>query len=174
MTMHHTTRFGSLTDYTKGGVELIDDSPKNYVFSNIYDVCAAAAPYDRVAVAKNFEYVIEAARAEGTSGWFVAPHDEFVLCMDGQVEVHLLKLDDPADWLAGGEDGAHAITGMPEGRKMGRLVLGRGHQGLLPAGCAYRFQADTPAALMIQTVAGPLTIERWPEICQVDDSFRKG
>src|SRR3990167_2145067 len=87
------TEFGALTDYRKGGVEIIDDDPRNYVFSNVFEVAANAAPYERVAVGKNFEYVIESARAEGTSGWFSCAHDEFVLAMDGQIEVHLLKLD---------------------------------------------------------------------------------
>src|SRR3954469_3438576 len=115
---NYQTRFGSLADYDKGGVEIIDDDPKNYVFSNVFEVCATSAPYERVAVAKNFEYVIEAARAEGTSGWYACAHDEFALCMDGEIEVHLVKLDQavaPAD-----SQGARSLAGDPEGRKMGR------------------------------------------------------
>ena len=49
---------------------------------------------------------------------------------------------------------------------MGRIVLRRGHQALLPAGSAYRFVAARPSVLMIQTIAGPLTQFRWSEICQ--------
>ena len=63
----YVTEFGSLNDFKKGGVEIIDDDPKNYVFSNVFEVARASAPYERVAVGKNFEYVIEAVRAEGTS-----------------------------------------------------------------------------------------------------------
>ena len=163
---NYQTRFGSLADYEKGGVELIDDDPKNYVFSNVFEVCATSAPYDRIAVAKNFEYVIEAVRAEGTSGWFTCTHDEFALCMDGEIEVHLVKLDRAEDRAPEGSEGAHALAGDPEGRKMGRLVLRRGHLGMLPAGSAYRFHADAPAAMMIQTIVGPVTIERWNDICQ--------
>jgi hypothetical protein len=164
--MRYETRFGSLGDYEKGGVVLIDDDPKNYVFSNMFEVAATSAPYERVAVAKNFEYVIETARAEGTSGWYACAHDEFVLCMDGEVEVHLVKLADPRAYVDAASQGAHALTGDPDGAKMGRLVLRRGHQGLLPAGAAYRFHADQPACLMLQTIEGPVTVQKWAQICQ--------
>jgi len=161
--MQYQTRFGSLSDYQKCGVEIIDDDPRNYVFSNVFEVAATSAPYERVAVAKNFDYVIEAARAEGVSGWFACAHDEFVLCMDGQIEVHLLKPD--ASVTPEGL-GAHLLAEPPDGRKMGRLVLDRGHLGLLPKGSAYRFSADAPAAMMIQTQAGPVTVQKWADICQ--------
>ena len=59
------TIFGSLNDYEKGGVQIIDDDAKRYVFSNVFDVAATNAAHERIAVGKNFEYVIEAARAEG-------------------------------------------------------------------------------------------------------------
>jgi hypothetical protein len=49
---------------------------------------------------------------------------------------------------------------------MGRIRLGRGHMALLPAGAAYRFEAATPCTLMIQSIQGPETIERWAAICQ--------
>ena len=73
----HRTRFGSLQHYEKGGVEVIKDDPRNYVFSNVFEVASKAKPYEKVAVGKNIEYVIEAIRAEGTSGWRVAAQDEF-------------------------------------------------------------------------------------------------
>jgi len=62
--------------------------------------------------------------------------------------------------------GAQSVRGDVDGRKMGRLILGRGHMGLLPKGAAYRFQAEQPAAAMIQTIEGPLTVQKWSEICQ--------
>ena len=83
----YTTDFGSIEDYQSGGVMAIDDDPKNYVFSNIFEVAATSAPYERVAVGKNFEYVIEAIRAEGTSGWYTCAHDEFILAMDNEIKV---------------------------------------------------------------------------------------
>jgi hypothetical protein len=161
---NYQTRFGSLQDFDKGRVEIVDDDPKNYVFSNVFDVASSSAPYERVAVAKNFEYVIEAARAEGTSGWYAADHDEFVLCMDGEIEVHLVKLDKAA--VEPGTQGATPLADMPQGRKMGRLVLRRGHMGLLPRGAAYRFHANRPGAMMIQTIEGLVTVQKWAEICQ--------
>jgi hypothetical protein len=167
--MQYETRFGSLNDFDKGGVEIIDDDPRNYVFSNMFEVAKTSAPYERVAVAKNFEYVIETARAEGTSGWYACAHDEFVVCMDGEVEVHLVKLDDMAKVVDPASQGAHALPGDPEGRKMGRIVLRRGHQALLPRGAAYRFHADKPACIMFQTVVGPVTVQKWDQICQTGD-----
>src|ERR1700677_100413 len=89
------TEFGSLKDYRTGGIEVIDDDPKNYVFSNIFDVAFRSKPYERVAVAKNFDYVIEAVRAEGVSPWYTCAHDEFTVAMDGEVTVEFVKLDDP-------------------------------------------------------------------------------
>ena len=161
----YVTEFGSLNDFTKGGVEVIDDDAKNYVFSNVFEVARASAPYERVAVGKNFEYVIEAVRAEGTSPWYTAAHDEFALCMDGTIEVHLVKLDDPS--IIGREsEGAVRLPFDPKGPKMGRMNLGRGHMALLPTGAAYRFHADTPSVAIIQTLHGDVTVQKWAEICQ--------
>ena len=55
----YTTKFGSLADYDKGGIEVIDDDPKNYVFSNMFEVASTARPCEKVAVGKNMEYVLE-------------------------------------------------------------------------------------------------------------------
>ena len=93
----YQTRFGSLSDYEKGGVTIINDDPKNYVFSNVFEVADKSSPYERVAVAKNFEYVIESVRAEGVSSWYSAAHDEFAVAMDYPVTVELVKLDDLLD-----------------------------------------------------------------------------
>jgi hypothetical protein len=49
---------------------------------------------------------------------------------------------------------------------MGRIVAGRGHMALLPKGAAYQFHADKPAVVLIQTIEGAVTIQRWAEICQ--------
>lgn len=158
------TVFGSLHNYQKGGVEIIDDDPRNYVFSNVFEVAEKAKPWERVAVGKNFEYVIEAVRAEGTSPWYACAHDEFALVMDGKVEVRLMKPDKPA--VAADTQGAIKLASAPSGRKMGRIVAGRGHMTLLPKGSAYQLHADAPAVVTIQTIQGEVTVERWAEICQ--------
>ena len=158
------TVFGSLGNYQKGGVEIINDDPKNYVFSNVFEVAEKSKPYERVAVGKNFEYVIEAMRAEGTSPWYSCAHDEFALVMDGKVEVRLMKPTKPL--VAADKNGAIRLADAPEGRKMGRVVAGRGHMTLLPKGSAYQFHADRPSVVTIQTIQGEVTIERWAEICQ--------
>ena len=80
------TRFGSLRHYEKGGVEVINDDARNYVFSNVFEVASKSRPYEKVAVGKNIEYVIEAIRVEGTSGWRAPGQDEFALVMDGDVD----------------------------------------------------------------------------------------
>ncbi len=162
----YTTVFGSIDRYERGTVNIVADDPKNYLFSNMFDVAAKSRPYERVAVAKNFEYVIEVARAEGGSPWYAAAHDEFVTCLDHRVEVHLVKLDDPDAAVDPESEGAHRLPELPAGRKMGRVVLGRGHMAILPVGAAYRFEAARPATLMIQSIDGPETVHKWAEICQ--------
>jgi hypothetical protein len=160
----YVTRFGSLESYEKGGVEIINDDPRHYAFSNVFEVATHAKPYEKTAVGKNMQYVIEAIRAEGTSGWRTAAHDEFALVMDGEVEITLVKLDSSP--LPAGAAGSVALDGEPEGRPMGRVVARRGHMTLLPAGSAYRFHADRPGVILQQTIAGPDTLFRWAEICQ--------
>lgn len=160
----YTTVFASLDSYDKGGVELINDDARHYAFSNIFEVASKSKPWEKVAVAKNLEYVLEAIRAEGTSEWRTAAHDEFAVCMDGEITVELVKLDTPL--LPADAEGSVAIDGEPIGPRMGRIHLKRGHQALLPANSAYRFIATRTGVLMTQTIAGPDTKFRWAEICQ--------
>jgi hypothetical protein len=160
-----TTRFGSLDRWEKGGVQVINDDPKNYVFSNVFEVAAKAKPYEKVAVGKNIEYVIEAIRAEGTSPWRAAAHDEFALVMDGEVEIRLLKLADPGV-VAPGTRGSIALPGTPAGPRMGVVRARRGHMTLLPTGAAYQLHASRPSVLLLQTLSGRDTVERWADICQ--------
>jgi len=166
MTTKTKTVFGSLHDYDMGGVTVINDDAKNYVFSNIFDVAAKSAPYERVVVAKNFEYIIETSRAEGVSPWYAASHDEFVVCMDGEIEVVLKKPSDWASLVDADEDGAQVLDGEPDGDKMGRIILRRGHMALLPVSSAYQFHAAAPSVAMFQTIQGKVSVEKWHEICQ--------
>jgi len=162
---HPTTRFGSLQSYEKGGVEVIHDDARNYVFSNVFEVASKARPYEKVAVGKNIEYVIEAIRAEGTSGWRAPAQDEFALVMDGDVEIRLLKLDNPGV-VPPGTKGSVALDGTPAGRRMGTVRARRGHMTLLPVGAAYQLHAAEPGVVLLQTLAGADTVERWSDICQ--------
>ena len=159
------TRFGSLQHFEKGGVEVIKDDARNYVFSNIFEVASKAKPYEKVAVGKNIEYVIEAIRAEGTSGWRVAAQDEFALVMDGEVEVRLVKPENPS-LVPPGSQGSIPLPADPAGKKMGRVRARRGHRTLLPAGAAYQFHSNHPSVILLQTLAGRDTVERWAQICQ--------
>jgi hypothetical protein len=159
----YVTKFGSLASYEKGGIEIINDDPKHYVFSNIFEVANSSKPWEKVAVGKNMEYVIEAIRAEGTSEWRTCAHDEFPTVLDGEVTVELVKLDKPT--VDADHPGSVKVKGEPVGKKMGRIVLRRGHQALLPANSAYRFTAKQPGVLILQTIQGDDTIERWADIC---------
>jgi len=159
------TVFGSLNSFEKGRVEVINDNAKNYAFSNVFEICARSAPYEKVVMGINQIYVLEAIRAEGTSPWYSCAHDEFVLTMDGEVEVHLVKLDravvqDPE------KNGAIKLGAEPVGKKMGWMKLRRGHQGMLPANAAYQFRAAKPAVLVLQTTLGDLSVQKWAQICQ--------
>jgi len=159
------TYFGSLQNYQKGGVQVLDDNPKNYAFSNIFEVASKSKPYEKVAVGKNLKYVIEALRAEGSSPWFAAAHDEAALAMDGDIEVHYIKPD--AAPVAAGKEGTVKLSAEPKGKKMGWVKCRRGHQALLPAGAAYQFRtAGKPGVILVQTILGPSTVEKWAEICQ--------
>jgi hypothetical protein len=159
----YVTKFGSLADFEKGGIEVINDKPKNYAFSNIFEVANSSKPWEKVAVGKNMQYVLEAIRAEGTSEWRTCAHDEFPLCMDGEVTIELVKLDTPV--AAADHEGSVRIDGDPVGPKMGRIVLRKGHQALLPANAAYRMSADQPSVILLQTILGDDTVERWADIC---------
>jgi hypothetical protein len=161
----YRTVFGSLEKFEKGGVQVIDDNPKNYVFSNVFEVASKSKPYEKVCVGKNLDYVLEALRAEGSSPWFAADHDESALVMDGEIEVHFVKPDEPQ--VPAGKAGSVKLSGEPKGKKMGWVKCRRGHQALLPKGAAYQFRAvGKPGVIMLQTIKGDFTVERWAEICQ--------
>ncbi len=160
----YKTVFGSLEHYEKGGVEVINDNPKNYAFSNVFEICNNSKPYEKVVFGKNQIYVLEAIRAEGTSPWYTAAHDEFALCMDGEIEIHLVKLDTPL--AAEDKNGAILVSGEPVGPKMGWIKIKRGHQALLPANTAYQFRSEKPGVVVLQTCLGDLSVQKWAEICQ--------
>jgi len=165
METQYQTVFGSLQKYEKGRVEPINDDVKCYAFSNVFEICNKSKPYERVVFGINQIYVLEAIRAEGSSPWYSCAHDEFALCMDNHVEVHLVKLEKPAVQDSE-KNGAVRLEGEPQGKKMGWIKLKHGHQALLPANCAYQFRAASPAVVVLQTCKGDLSIERWAEICQ--------
>ncbi len=163
----YTTEFASIDDYSGGEITVIsDDQKKNYVFSNMFEIAAKSAPFERVGFAKNFEYMIESMRAEGTSAWYSTAHDEFALAMDYPVTVEFVKLDDPDSVVDPESEGAHKLDADPVGEKMGHVKLSRGHMALLPVGAAYRFVAERAATVLIQTIDGPETQHKWAEFCK--------
>jgi hypothetical protein len=166
MAVDYRTRFGSLASYEKGRVEPIADDVKNYAFSNCFDIASRSRAYERVVFGQNQIYVLEVARAEGESPWYTCAHDEFALCMDGEVEVHLVQLDASQRVPDAEHNGAVLVEGKPQGARMGWMKIRRGHQAMLPKNSGYQFRSAQPAVLVIQTCKGRLSVEKWAEICQ--------
>ncbi|MDZ5456291.1 cupin domain-containing protein [Azohydromonas lata] len=164
--VEYQTRFGSLSNYEKGGVQAIADDVRHYAFSNCFDIAAHSKPYERVVFGQNQVYVLECLRAEGSSPWYTCAHDEFALVMDGDVEVHVVKLEAAQTVPDPDKNGAVQVEGPPRGARMGWMRLQRGHQALLPRNTAYQLRSATPGVVVLQTCKGDLSIERWAEICQ--------
>src|SRR5450631_548228 len=119
----YKTVFGSLARFEKGGVQIIDDNVKNYAFSNCFEIASKARPYEKVVFGQNQIYVLETIRAEGVSPWYTCAHDEFALSMDGEVEIHLVKLG-PEQTVADPEhNGAVLVEGEPRGARMGWMKI---------------------------------------------------
>ena len=164
--MEYKTKFGSLENYEKGGVQVINDNAKNYAFSNCFEIANDAKPYEKIVFGINQIYVLEVLRAEGVSPWFTCAHDEFALCMDKEVDIFLVKLDESQRITDAEKNGAVLVQGEPRGQKMGWMRLKRGHQALLPANTAYQFRAAQPGVIVLQTCQGDLSVEKWADICQ--------
>ena len=164
--MSNTTNFASTDNFVKGGVEIIGkESASHYLFSNMFEVAAAAQPWDRIVIAKNLEFTIECMRAEGDSPWFVCAHDETALVVQGSLMIEFAKPGD--DQLLNPErEGAAQLANNPSGQKMGHVKASRGHLSLLPANAAYQFRASELSVVLIQSIAGDLSLEKWADICQ--------
>lgn len=158
------TWLGSLDNYRKGSIEIIKGKPEHYAMSNVFEVASHAAPYEKIVVGKNLKYVIETLRAEGTSPWFTASHDEFCVVMDGEIDVHFIKPSD-GPLVDAQTEGSVRLDGTPSGKSMGFVRLRRGHQALLPAGAAYRFETAGRGVLLVQTILGRYSVEKWKDIC---------
>jgi hypothetical protein len=48
---------------------------------------------------------------------------------------------------------------------MGTVRARRGHQVLLPKGAAYRFKALSAGVILLQTIEGELSVQKWRDIC---------
>ena len=164
--IRYHTQFGSLSSYRKGGVQIIEDDVRHYAFSNCFEIASRARPYERVVFGQNQIYVLETIRAEGTSPWYTCGHDEFALVMDGELDIHLIKLEGDQVITDETRNGAVVVRDAPRGRAMGWMRLRRGHQALLPKRSAYQLRAAGPAVVIMQTCKGELSVERWAEICQ--------
>lgn len=165
--MSANTVFATTENYNKGGVEITGkETPGHYLFSNMFEVAASAAPWERIVVAKNLEFTIEVMRAEGDSPWFICSHDETALLVQGACSMHFRKPADQKLIPAADKDGAVIMPNAPDGEKMGHVNAGCGHLTLLPGGAAYQFHADLLSVVLIQSVQGDVSIEKWGQICQ--------
>jgi hypothetical protein len=160
--MSYKTMVGSLDSYNKGSIELNDDL-KHYAFSNIFEICKNSKPFERIMVVSNLDYCAEVTRADGESPWYRAPHDEFAIVMEGEVEFEFYQLEE--DELPTHAAGAERMPADPKGKRMGKVTARRGHEVLLPQGSAYQLKSDKPGVVLFQTSAGPESVEKWSEIC---------
>ena len=112
----------------------IADDVKHYAFSNCFEIASRSKPYEKVVFGQNQIYVLEAIRAEGTSPWYTCAHDEFALCMDGEVDIHLVKLDAEQVVPDAEHNGAVLVKGEPKGAKMGWMK----HRGAATRRCCRR------------------------------------
>ena len=98
-------------------------------------------PWEKVAVAKNMEYVLEVIRAEGTSR---VAGDPARRVRPGRRRRGHRRTARPR--RAAGRPPTprvrSRVDGEPSGTPMGRVVAGHGHMALLPAGRCYRFVAE--------------------------------
>ena len=161
--MAYVTRLASLDSYEKGGSRSSTTTRRTTPSPTSSRSRRWPSRSSRSPSAKNFEYVLEAVRVEGTSGWRAAAHDQSALVLDGEVEFTFMTL---RDGQALPESGSGGVPDDAAQAPMGRVTARRGHLTLLPAGRAYRLRVAGPAVLLIQTVEGPDTQFRWAEICQ--------
>jgi hypothetical protein len=84
--------------------------------------------------------------------------------MDHNVEVHFMELGDTSK-IDDEQDGSFKLTAQPLGKKIGMVTLSRGHMAMLPEKTAYQFRAAKPSTLLLQTILGQESLERWTEIC---------
>ena len=162
----YITQFGSIDNFSKGRVEVISDDPKHYAFSNCFDIANKSKPFEKVVFGQNQIYVLEAIRTEGQSPWFTCAHDEFLLSMDGEMDVNLIALEGKQIVADADKMGTVLVNGPPQGKKMGWMKLRRGHQALLPKNTAYQISSAKPGVAILQTCKGELSVERWADICQ--------
>jgi len=151
---------GSMAQHAKGGVDIVDprEHIRRYVYSNVYEIGARAKPYEKLAVAKNGPYVIECMVAEGAMPkWRLQPHDEFLLCLEGEVRVDFIE---PRTELPAG---SHAEV---PGEAMGYIIVREGNLCLLPQGMAYKLSAPRRSLLLQQAKQSEDTVFAWEEICE--------
>ncbi len=165
--MSTATCFASIDDYAKGGVEIIgDDAAPRYLFSNMFEVAKQSRPWERVVVAKNLEFTVECARAEGDSPWFICGHDETCLVMQGALDIHFIAVSDAGVRPAADQSGAVRLSAAPAGAKIGHVSLKRGHMALLPANAAYQLRPKNLGVVLLQSIQGQESVQRWAAICQ--------
>lgn len=149
---------GSMKDYTKGSLLLIQDRPIRYAMSNVFEIGATwPKAYDRVAIGKNGPYILACFRAEGEDrSWWYMPHDEYALLVEGEMRIDYIE---PRDTL---KPGPHATVA---GKEMGHITLRDGSLASLPARVAYKMRAPRKSLALLQTKESPWVTYAWEKIC---------
>jgi hypothetical protein len=101
--------------------------------------------------------VVECIVAEGVMPqWRLQPHDEFLVCLEGEVRVEFIepRVELPA--------GGH--TEVP-GEAVGYIIVREGNLCLLPKGIAYKFSASRRSLLLQQAKQSEDTVFAWENIC---------
>ena len=86
--------------------------------------------------------------------------------MQGEMEIHFIAVSDANTKPAADSSGAIRLAGTPVGAKMGHVVLERGHMALLPANAAYQMRARSLGVVLLQSIEGAESVQRWAAICQ--------
>ena len=86
--------------------------------------------------------------------------------MQGSMEVRFVQPADRGLTPPQEKEGSVKLSGQPEGRAMGHVNATRGHLVLLPGGAAYQFRAKEMSVILLQTIQGDESVEKWAEICQ--------
>ena len=157
--------FGSLENFRKGSIEIIKGKPgalRDVERVRGREPCRAVREGRRRQESQVRDR--DAARGRHRRRGSAASHDEFAVVLDGEIDVHFIKPSD-GPLVDAQTEGSVRLEGEPAGQSMGFVRLRRGHQALLPAGAAYRFEAATTGVLLVQTILGRHSVEKWADIC---------
>ena len=149
----YVTRFGSLETFEKGGIEIIDDDPKHYVFSNIFEVAASLALRE----GRRRQELGVCDRSAAGRG-----HVALVHLRPRRVRPRARRRGRGPPAEARRPDGGRRrartalvpLAGEPAGRRMGRSSPGAATWPCCPAALPTASTPTSPACSLLQTILG--------------------